>query len=627
MVSILRFKLSGILNYLQYYKELPSVLVDSEEASNRKIAGLFLHTMQLAVRVNYNQIMIRNFFSVLLKEFIDYRIYLTALFIGGVINWTTMGNPFYSLIPYLVPIFVQVFSRTMMKIQYQSREQLLLLPSMRKDPAFVMNKDGEILYSQGRTKDFLNKYDITNFNQFSDEDILTETLNRISTSSKNSQELYFDPEACWYEIQSMENPQQPEIILVWFTNITANKGLIKQLREIQKFSQQFQVDIENQLDFKDTWAQMAELVISHQYSSVFIAEQKDNFFSGKIYKLGERNIESSHLIKIQKDSEVSLLASRKHHGLVSGNEADYPDREEFFNSFPFAPEVQNYLDEPITNFINFHSGELSIIAFNHQGSMGPQDKIAIEIQVNTAWTINSLQALAQENRDRFTQSIEGLCAASEFSDEVTGRHIYRVNEFSSFIAEKMGFPKKTVKAISQVAAIHDIGKVAVPHLVKLPRAFTAEERIEMQMHTIYGGQILNKMMEYGKEDENLKLACTIAICHHQQWNGKGYPGIKQSNGEWTDFSGREPAFYNKLQPLKAEEIPLEALVVSLADRYDALRSDRQYKKGFTHKETLEILSLDNRSGETGFEIFGEQIFEVLMQNHKSMEDIYESMKD
>jgi HD-GYP domain-containing protein (c-di-GMP phosphodiesterase class II) len=571
--------------------------------------------------------MIKNFFFVVLKEFIDVRIYLTALFIGGVINWATMGNPFYSWIPYMVPILVQVFSRTMMKIQYQSKEQLLLLPSMRKDPSFVMNQDGDILYSQGKTKDFLKKYDITNFNQFSDEDILSVTLNRIKTNNKTSQELYFDPEACWYEIQSMENPQKPEIILVWFTNITANKGLIKQLREIQKFSQQFQVNIDEQLDFQDTWARMAELVISHQYSSVFIAEKRENFYSGKIYKLGERSIESSDLINIQKDSEVSLLASRKQHGLVSGNQEDYPDREEFFKSFPFAPEVQNFLEEPITNFINFHSGELSIIAFNHQGLMGPQDKIAIEIQVNTAWTINNLLALAQENRDRFSQSIEGLCAASEFSDEVTGKHIYRVNEFSSFIAEKMGFPKKTVRAISQVAAIHDIGKVAVPHLIKLQRAFTLEERIQMQMHTIYGGQILNKMMEYGKEDENLKLACTIAICHHQQWNGKGYPGIKKANGEWTDLSEREPAFYNKLQPLKAEEIPTEALLVSLADRYDALRSTRQYKKGFSHKETLEILSLDNRSGETGTEIFGQQIFEVLMQHHKSMEEIYEAMKD
>lgn len=577
--------------------------------------------------MNYNQIMIKIFFTIVIKEFINIRTYITALFIGGVINWTTMGSPFNSWIPFLVPIVVQVFSGTMMKIRYQSKEQLLLLPSMRKDPAFVMNKDGEILYSQGETRAFLKKYDITEFNQFSDDDILSETLNHLESNSNVSQELYFDPEASWYEIQSMKNPQQPDIILVWFVNITANKGFIKQLREIQKFSQRFQVNLDDEQDILDTWAKVAELVISHQYSSVFIAERRENIYRGKIYKLGERDIECSSLIEIQKDSEDSLLASRKQHGLVSGNLEDYPDRETFLDSFPFATEVQDFLEEPISNFINFHSGDLSIIAFNHQGTMGPQDKIAIEVQVNTAWTINNLIVLAQENRDRFTQSIEGLCAASEFSDEVTGKHIYRVNDFSSFIAEKMGFPRKTVKAIAQVAAIHDIGKVAVPHLVKLKRAFTVEERIQMQMHTIYGGQILNKMMEYGKEDENLKLACTIAICHHQQWNGNGYPGLKQADGEWTDFSGRDPEFYNKLQPLKGEEIPIEALVVSLADRYDALRSARQYKKGFSHKEALEILSLDNRSGETGTEIFGPQIFNILMQHHKSMEDIYEAMKD
>jgi len=82
-----------------------------------------------------------------------------------------------------------------------------------------------------------------------------------------------------------------------------------------------------------------------------------------------------------------------------------------------------------------------------------------------------------------------------------------------------------------------------------------------------------------------------------------------------------------LRPLKGKEIPIEALIVSLADRYDALRSPRHYKEGFSHEKAMEILTLDNRSRRTGEEIFGPTVFQVFLRIHEKMNTIYNAMAD
>jgi HD-GYP domain-containing protein (c-di-GMP phosphodiesterase class II) len=77
-------------------------------------------------------------------------------------------------------------------------------------------------------------------------------------------------------------------------------------------------------------------------------------------------------------------------------------------------------------------------------------------------------AFKHHNR-QFLQKVMGLCAAAEYSDEITGRHILRVNAYSRFIAKELGFDIEFVENIGRVAALHDIGKVAIPELIKLGR--------------------------------------------------------------------------------------------------------------------------------------------------------------
>jgi HD-GYP domain-containing protein (c-di-GMP phosphodiesterase class II) len=110
----------------------------------------------------------------------------------------------------------------------------------------------------------------------------------------------------------------------------------------------------------------------------------------------------------------------------------------------------------------------------------------METITNSAQTVTNLIELAQETHRRFLQSINGLCAAAELSDELTGNHIYRVNEYARVLARDLCGDDELCLRVGRIAAAHDMDKVAVPHIVKLERALSAQEWREMRMHTVYG---------------------------------------------------------------------------------------------------------------------------------------------
>ncbi len=251
----------------------------------------------------------------------------------------------------------------------------------------------------------------------------------------------------------------------------------------------------------------------------------------------------------------------------------------------------------------------------------------MEAFVDTAMVTHSLVELAIKNDKKFMQSIDGLCASAEFSDEMTGMHLQRVNKFSELVAGLYGKDEKFCKAIGQIASVHDIGKVAIPHIIKLERKLTDEERLELNMHPIYGTQIISRMMSDTSREYKFEMAYQIALNHHQMWNGEGYPSIIDNNSNTVDLSSRYFKDYFSLRPSSGTDIPLEALFVSLADKYDALRSPRHYKPAFTHEKTVSILREDDRSGILGEDVFGDKIMQLFMDNHTKFYEIYESMKD
>lgn len=109
-------------------------------------------------------------------------------------------------------------------------------------------------------------------------------------------------------------------------------------------------------------------------------------------------------------------------------------------------------------------------------------------------------------------------------------------------------------------------------------------------------------------------------------NGKGYPRLK-SNGTIQAPIGRDYAGYQNHAPLSGAEIPTEALIVGLADRYDALRSRRPYKDGYSHEKTLAVLTKDDRSGINGGEWYGVEIWHMFEKHHLHFKEMFEGMQN
>ena len=157
---------------------------------------------------------------------------------------------------------------------------------------------------------------------------------------------------------------------------------------------------------------------------------------------------------------------------------------------------------------------------------------------------------AQELEDSHKQAIFMLGEAGHYNDNDTGVHIWRMAEYSSAIARAMGWSDDRVEMIGLAAAMHDTGKIGIPDaILKAPRKLTDEEWGVMKQHSEIGFGILNK-----SPSPMFKMAAEIARHHHEKWDGTGYP-----------------------EGLAGEDIPESALIVALADVFDALTMKRPYK--------------------------------------------------
>ncbi|CAK0761521.1 Response regulator c-di-GMP phosphodiesterase, RpfG family, contains REC and HD-GYP domains [uncultured Gammaproteobacteria bacterium] len=203
--------------------------------------------------------------------------------------------------------------------------------------------------------------------------------------------------------------------------------------------------------------------------------------------------------------------------------------------------------------------------------------------------------LQKETEWAFMLSVELLARAAEQHDANTANHILRVNEYSYALARLARQSADFCKDIHVFAALHDVGKMSVDKAVlHKPGRLNAEEQDEMQRHTLYGYNIL-------RTSERLAMAAEIAWSHHEKWDGSGYP-----------------------RGLKGEEIPLSARIVALADVYDALRSARSYKLGFTHEEAVNIiLNGDDRIDPAAH--FDPSLLRLFAKYHSDFDQIWQRL--
>jgi HD-GYP domain-containing protein (c-di-GMP phosphodiesterase class II) len=178
--------------------------------------------------------------------------------------------------------------------------------------------------------------------------------------------------------------------------------------------------------------------------------------------------------------------------------------------------------------------------------------------------------------------LNSLNALSMVRDNETGNHILRTKNYVRALAERLSsngtyvdqLSKRNIEDIVKAAPLHDIGKVGIPDtILQKPGSLTEDEWQIMKTHAALGQDVLTAAkLKDAKHTHVLDAAIKIAGGHHENWDGSGYP-----------------------KGLKGEEIPLAARLMSLADTYDALISERVYKKKWTHDEACaEILSLKGK---------------------------------
>ena len=174
--------------------------------------------------------------------------------------------------------------------------------------------------------------------------------------------------------------------------------------------------------------------------------------------------------------------------------------------------------------------------------------------------ISDLKAASEQNRQLFIDSIEMIAAAVDAKDPYTKGHSGRVSQYSVLLAKELGLPEEEVDKIRISATLHDVGKIGIEdRVLKKPGVLTNEEFDVMKRHTVMGYEIVRQVKQLGEMLPGIRW-------HHESLSGKGYP-----------------------DGIKGDEIPLMVRIISVADTFDAITTDRPYQAGSDFSKALDIL--------------------------------------
>ncbi len=219
----------------------------------------------------------------------------------------------------------------------------------------------------------------------------------------------------------------------------------------------------------------------------------------------------------------------------------------------------------------------------------------------------STEDVAENTIQNMYRMMENLCEVIESKDYNSGVHIMRsghyykllINELMRDRHVKSHFRDIDIEELVMASKMHDIGKIATPdNILNKPGNLTKFEFETMKNHAYNGYHILKRMSERLENKEMIRYGEQIALAHHEKWNGKGYP-----------------------RHLKHEEIPLVARIMSVVDVYDALTSDRIYKKAVSHEQAINIIKKE--SGES----FDPKIVEAFEKSSDKFLNTYNIYKE
>lgn len=222
--------------------------------------------------------------------------------------------------------------------------------------------------------------------------------------------------------------------------------------------------------------------------------------------------------------------------------------------------------------------------------LGTTAWISLSLLRNKAWKIESLLEVIRRNEAELESRLQqallnetsaqrvailALAKLTEYRDNETGRHLERINQYCRILGEALSRQEKSthyltgeyINDLCLSSILHDIGKVGIPdHVLLKPGKLSDEEFELIKHHTLIGGDVLSETEKLNDGRTFLTIGKMVAYHHHEKWDGSGYP-----------------------HGLRGDDIPLSARIVAVADVYDALMSDRPYKKAFTHEKAVEII--------------------------------------
>lgn len=189
-------------------------------------------------------------------------------------------------------------------------------------------------------------------------------------------------------------------------------------------------------------------------------------------------------------------------------------------------------------------------------------KSQVQLANRAQWLAEEVKKATAEILAREKDAILRLSRAAEFRDPETGAHLLRMSHYAQLIAARMGLPEQEQELLLEASPMHDIGKVGIPDAILLkPGRLEETEFVVMKRHATIGHEILA-----GSSSRLMQAAAEIALTHHEKFDGSGYP-----NG------------------LSGDDIPLFGRIVAVADVFDALTSERPYKKPWPPEKARELL--------------------------------------
>ncbi|GAB6188834.1 hypothetical protein JCM30566_05730 [Marinitoga arctica] len=308
-------------------------------------------------------------------------------------------------------------------------------------------------------------------------------------------------------------------------------------------------------DFEKKVLELAlEIIDPAENGSIYLFDEKDNakmvFAKGYNYrKINELNLKKSDLI-IPNNAEIIK-------NIHEINKIKMPS-EKYINFKALGGNIKETLITPIS-FNNELFGIITLDILNNNIINNFEDyhtKIMDYFGKTFAGFLKMLEFIKQEGK--FHKEIAlTLVKALEYYDNYTRGHSERVANWASLVAEKIGLDKENIEKIYWAGILHDIGKIFVPQAIlnKMGK-LTPEEFEKIKLHPVKGEELINKVDE-------MKYISKIIRHHHERYDGKGYP-----------------------DGLKSDEIPIESRILAVIDSYDAMTSQRPYKRALSKEEAI-----------------------------------------